>query len=80
MCFEYHHIKELSLHMLMRSSHYVKMLLCTVNDLLSYGKLLGYKNKGKKACPICIDDLESTWIPKCKHVFMHHRKFLPRDH
>ena len=24
--------------------------------------------------------MESTWIPKCKHVFMHHRKFLPRDH
>ena len=24
--------------------------------------------------------MESTWIPKFKHVFMHHRKFLPRDH
>ena len=24
--------------------------------------------------------MESTWIPKCKDIFMHHRKFLPRDH
>ena len=53
------------------------MLLCTVNDFPAYGNLSGYKNKGKKACPICIDDMEFTWIPKCKHLFMNHRKFLP---
>ena len=52
------------------------ILLCIVNDFSAYGNLLGYKNKGEKACPICIDDIESTWIPKYKHVFMHHRKFL----
>ena len=56
------------------------MLLCTVNDFLAYGNLLGYKNKRKKACPICLDDMESTCIPKWKHVFMHHPNFLPRDH
>ena len=45
------------------------MLLCTVDDFPAYGNLSGYKNKWKKACPICIDDMKSTWIPKCKHVF-----------
>ena len=53
------------------------MLLCTVNDFPTYGNLSGYKKKRKKACLICIDDMESTSIPKCKHVFMHHQKFLP---
>ena len=30
--------------------------------------------------PNCIDDMKSVWILKCKHVFMHHRKFFPLDH
>ena len=41
------------------------MLLCTLNDFPAYGNLSGYKNKGEKACPICMDDLESTWVRKC---------------
>ncbi|XP_048502844.1 uncharacterized protein LOC125498643 [Beta vulgaris subsp. vulgaris] len=56
------------------------MLFCTINDFLAYGNLSGYKNKGKKACPICIDDMESTWISKCKHVYMPHGKFLRLHH
>ena len=36
------------------------MLLFTINDFPAYGNLSGYQNKGKKACPICIDDMEST--------------------
>ena len=55
------------------------MLLCTLNDYPAYGNLTGYKNKGKKACPICIDELEGEWIGN-KHVYMDHRKFLPRGH
>ena len=47
------------------------LFLCTINYFPAYGNLSGYKNKG-----ICIDDMESTWIPKCMHVFMHHRTFL----
>ena len=27
-------------------------LLCTVNGFLAYDNLSGYKNKGKKSCPI----------------------------
>ena len=35
------------------------ILLCTVNDYLAYDNLLGYKNKGKKVCPICIDNMRN---------------------
>lgn len=56
------------------------MLFCTINDFPAYGNLSGYKKKGMKVCPICIDDLEYTWIPGCKHVFMPHRQFLPPDY
>ena len=57
------------------------MLLCTVNNFLTYDNLSGYNKKEEKARSICIDDMESTWIPKCKNLYMHHRKsFLPRGH
>ncbi|XP_010696473.1 uncharacterized protein LOC104908998 [Beta vulgaris subsp. vulgaris] len=56
------------------------MLFCTINDFTAYDNLFGYKNKGKKACPICMDDMESTFIPNCKHVYMPYRKFLRPDH
>lgn len=37
--------------------------------------------KGKKACPICEDDMESTYLSHCgKHVYMNHRRFLNRFH
>ena len=55
------------------------MLLCTLNDFLAYGNLAGYKIKGKKPCPICIDDLHYTWVGN-KHVYWCNRRFLPRDH
>ncbi|XP_048493274.1 uncharacterized protein LOC125493794 [Beta vulgaris subsp. vulgaris] len=39
------------------------------------------ENKGKKACPICIDDTESKHISTChKEVYMRTRRFLRRDH
>ena len=66
------------MHILIRTLR--AMLLCIVNDFSAYGNLSGCKKKGKKACPICIDDMESTWISKCKHVLIHNRMFLPRDH
>ena len=34
-------------------------LMWTINDFPAYGNLSGYKNKGHKACPICIDDTPS---------------------
>lgn len=41
----------------------------------------GYDNKGAKACPICEDDMVEERLHHCgKHVYMHHRRFLPIDH
>lgn len=34
----------------------VAMRFCTINDFPAHNK--GYKNIGKKACPICIDDMD----------------------
>lgn len=57
------------------------ILICTINDFPAYKNLFGYKNKGIKACPICIDDMQSTYLPQChKHVFMRTRRLLRRDH
>ncbi|XP_048491540.1 uncharacterized protein LOC125492850 [Beta vulgaris subsp. vulgaris] len=51
------------------------MLLYTLNDFPAYGNLSEYKNKGKKACPNCIDDTESKYISTChKEVYMRTRR------
>ncbi|CAH9079143.1 unnamed protein product [Cuscuta epithymum] len=57
------------------------MLFCTINDYPAYGDLSGYKVKGKKPCPICVDDMDSTYLPHWgKYVYMKTRRFLPRYH
>ena len=57
------------------------MLLCTLNDFPAYGNLFGYKNKGKEACPICIDDTKSKYISTCHNeVYMRTQRFLQLDH
>ncbi|XP_010693722.1 uncharacterized protein LOC104906639 [Beta vulgaris subsp. vulgaris] len=57
------------------------MLLYTLSDFPTYGNLSGYKNEGKNACPICLDDMESKYLPTChKHVYMRTRRLLRRDH
>ncbi|XP_048491525.1 uncharacterized protein LOC125492837 [Beta vulgaris subsp. vulgaris] len=57
------------------------MLLYTLNYFPAYENLSGYKNKGKKAFPICIDDTKSKYISTChKEVYMRTRRFLRRDH
>ena len=56
-------------------------LLWTINDFPVYGNLSGYKNKGHKACPICIDDTPSEYLRNWgKVVYVHNRRFLRRDH
>ena len=37
-------------------------LMWTMNDFPAYGNLCGYKVKGKKTCPICIDDTSSVYL------------------
>ncbi|XP_056695260.1 uncharacterized protein [Spinacia oleracea] len=57
------------------------LLFCTINDYPAYGNLSVYKVKGKKLCPVCEDDMESTWLPNSrKHVYPVHRKWLNRFH
>ncbi|XP_057247115.1 uncharacterized protein LOC125494440 [Beta vulgaris subsp. vulgaris] len=56
------------------------MLFCTMNDYPAYGNLSGYKTKGKQPCPICLDDMKSTHLKGCKHVYMRTRRLLSRDH
>ncbi|KAL6538915.1 hypothetical protein OROMI_025241 [Orobanche minor] len=57
------------------------MIFCTINDFPAYGNLSGYIVKGKKACPICADDMDALRLDHCgKHVYPNHRTFLPLDH
>jgi ssDNA-binding Zn-finger/Zn-ribbon topoisomerase 1 len=57
------------------------MIFCTINDFPAYGNLSGYSVKGKKACPVCHDDLVSRRLKFCgKDVYMDYRMYLPEDH
>ncbi|KAJ0478652.1 hypothetical protein HanHA300_Chr13g0502381 [Helianthus annuus] len=59
------------------------MVFCTISDFPAYGNLSGYSTKGKKACPVCEDEDEtsSIWLNNCKKtVYMGHRRFLPTNH
>ncbi|KAJ9536255.1 hypothetical protein OSB04_un000555 [Centaurea solstitialis] len=57
------------------------MIFCTINDFPAYGNLSGYSTKGEKACPICEDDTHSLRLRNCgKHVYMGHRRSLPKNH
>ena len=56
-------------------------LMWTMNDFPAYGNLCGYKVKGKKACPICIDDTSSIYLKNSHNdVYLRTRRFLRRDH
>ncbi|KAJ9535140.1 hypothetical protein OSB04_un001782 [Centaurea solstitialis] len=57
------------------------MIFCTINDFPAYGNLSGYRTKGEKACPVCEDDTHSLRLRNCgKHVYMGHRRYLPKNH
>ncbi|XP_021728353.1 uncharacterized protein LOC110695429, partial [Chenopodium quinoa] len=56
-------------------------LMWTINDFPAYGNLSGYKNKGHKACPVCIDDTPNVYLEHYgKDVYVRTRRFLRRDH
>ena len=57
------------------------MIFCTINDFPAYGNLSGYKVKGAKACPICLEDTCSHWMKETKKtVYLGNRRFLSRYH
>ncbi|XP_021730420.1 uncharacterized protein LOC110697345 [Chenopodium quinoa] len=61
---------------LMRAS-----LMWTINDFPAYGNLSGYKNKGHKSCPVCIDDTPNVYLEHYgKDVYVRTRRLLRRDH
>ena len=56
-------------------------LLWTINDFPAYGMLSGWSTKGKLACPVCHKHTHSLRLQHCaKQVYMHHRRFLPKNH
>ncbi|KAL6550616.1 hypothetical protein OROMI_021104 [Orobanche minor] len=57
-------------------------LLWTVIDFPAYSMLSGRKTSGFRACPHCLDDVDSFRLPKSgkESWFDCHRRFLPDDH
>ncbi|XP_021751225.1 uncharacterized protein LOC110716882 [Chenopodium quinoa] len=56
-------------------------LMWTINDFPAYGNLSGYKNKGNKACSICIDGTPNVYLEHySKDVYVRTRRLLRRDH
>jgi hypothetical protein len=37
-------------------------LMWTINDFLAYGDLSGWSTHGRKACPCCRHETQSTWL------------------
>jgi len=56
-------------------------LMWTINDFPAYGDLSGWSTHGRKACPCCMHETQSTWLTYGKKFcFMGHRRWLPLDH
>jgi len=56
-------------------------LMWTINDFPAYGDLSGWSTHGRKACPCCRHETQSTWLTYGrKFCFMGHRRWLPPDH
>ena len=57
-------------------------LMWTINDFPAYGMLSGWSTSGYKACPHCIEEPDSFYLPESKKIswFDCHRKFLDDDH
>ncbi|XP_024178852.2 uncharacterized protein LOC112184856 [Rosa chinensis] len=56
-------------------------VLWTISDFPAYAMLSGYSTKGYKACPICMEETDSTRLHNGKkECFMGHRRWLDEDH
>ncbi|XP_074305244.1 uncharacterized protein LOC141640293 [Silene latifolia] len=57
------------------------MLLCIISDFPAYGNLCGHTVHGKEACPLCAEDVDSSYLRfSRKQAFLEYRKFLEEDH
>ncbi|KAG7568194.1 Transposase-associated domain [Arabidopsis thaliana x Arabidopsis arenosa] len=57
-------------------------LMWTISDFPAYGMLSGWMTHGRLACPYCLDETKSHWLPHGKkhRWFDCQRRFLPKDH
>ncbi|XP_050125656.1 uncharacterized protein LOC126602863 [Malus sylvestris] len=57
------------------------VVLWTISDFPAYGMLSGWSTHGYKACPHCMHDKESIYLPASRKIsYLGHRRFLPVDH
>ncbi|CAL8118864.1 unnamed protein product [Prunus armeniaca] len=54
-------------------------VMWNVNDFPTYAMVSGWSTKGYMACPICKEDVTSSWHAG-KVCYLGHRRWLPRDH
>nr|XP_028956335.1 uncharacterized protein LOC114824099 [Malus domestica] len=56
-------------------------VLWTISDFPAYGMLSGWSTHGYKACPHCMHDKESIYLPASRKIcYLGHRRFIPADH
>ncbi|CAN6704146.1 unnamed protein product [Malus baccata var. baccata] len=57
------------------------VVLWTISDFPAYGMLSGWSTHGYKACPHCMHDKESIYLPASRKIcYMGHRQFLEDNH
>ncbi|KAL9675953.1 hypothetical protein QQ045_004162 [Rhodiola kirilowii] len=54
-------------------------VMSTISDFPGLGMLGGAKTKGYKACPICLDEIDSTHLTG-QMLYQGHQRWLPKDH
>ncbi|CAL9017719.1 unnamed protein product, partial [Prunus brigantina] len=54
-------------------------VMWTVNDFPAYAMVSGWSTKGYMACPVCKEDVTSSWHAG-KVCYLGHRRWLPWDH
>ncbi|XP_068331574.1 uncharacterized protein [Pyrus communis] len=56
-------------------------VLWTISDFPAYGMLSGWSTHGYKACPHCMHDKESIYLPASRKIcYMGHQHFLEDNH
>ncbi|CAN6586916.1 unnamed protein product [Malus baccata var. baccata] len=56
-------------------------VLWTISDFSAYRMLSGWSTHGHKACPHCMHDKESIYLPVSRKIcYLGHRRFLHDDH
>ncbi|CAL9018607.1 unnamed protein product, partial [Prunus brigantina] len=54
-------------------------IMWTVNDFPAYAMVSGWSTKGYMACPVCKEDVTSSWQAG-KVCYLGHWRWLPWDH